>query len=82
LNTFLSGLKISLTVVWAVFALSLLNVLPQPYNTIALYFGAGLLLIHLLEYVALHFAFKKEISFVQTMLWGFGHWLPLLQRKQ
>ncbi len=72
--------RIGVIVFWIALVLSLISVIPRPYSSYVIWIGACVLLVHLLEYfyVKAKFAGKDgvDISFVQTMLFGFTYWLP------
>jgi len=80
LDQFVKVTRIGVIVFWIALVLSLISVIPRPYSSYVIWIGAWVLLIHLLEYfyVKAKFAGKVgvEISFVQTMLFGFTYWLP------
>ncbi|AAZ24940.1 MULTISPECIES: DUF1145 domain-containing protein [Colwellia] len=86
-NFIIHSTKALLTGLWilAILGLASINPLPVEYQLYLLPLAGIVLLAHLLEYFAMKAKVKTksntEISFVQTMLWGFGHWLPLLNKS-
>ncbi|RXJ71736.1 hypothetical protein CS022_20015 [Veronia nyctiphanis] len=75
------GMKLGLIAFWAVFILSIFSFLPEGWNIPVTLIGIALLVIHFLEHVAVKYNSNKETSFVQTMIFGFLHWLPILRRQ-
>ncbi len=79
-------LKTSLVALWVLALLGILSISPFPeqYQFYILPLACLVLLVHLIEYFAMKAKLKNksdiEMSFVQTMLWGFGYWLPLLKK--
>ena len=47
--------------------------------------GAVILLLHFFEYLLVKSKVAKRLGgktgFIETMLFGFGYWLPVLRRK-
>ncbi|KGJ90809.1 DUF1145 domain-containing protein [Colwellia psychrerythraea] len=86
-NLIIHSTKALLAGLWILAILGLISISPLPteYQFYLLVLAGIVLLVHLLEFVAMKGKVKNksniEISFVQTMLWGFGHWLPLLKNK-
>ena len=86
-NFIIVSTKALLIGLWILAITGLLSLSPLPgeYQLYALVLAGVVLLVHLLEFFAMKAKVKSksniEISFVQTMLWGFGHWLPLLRNK-
>ena len=86
LNLIILALKALLVGLWGLALLGLLSLSPLPaqYQFYLLVLAGGVLLVHLLEYFAMKAKVmtkaKIEMSFIQTMLWGFGYWLPLLKK--
>ncbi len=86
-NLIIHSTKALLAGLWLLAILGLVSITPLPaeYQSYLLPLAGIVLFVHLLEYVAMKAKVKSksntEISFVQTMLWGFGHWLPLLKNK-
>ena len=76
--------KIGLLAFWFAVALSLFSLLGKPYSQTILWIGGILLVIHLVEYLFVRSRVAERnngnTGFVQTMLFGFGHWLPVLKR--
>ena len=87
LNLVIPVLKASLVGLWGLALLGLLSVspLPEKYQFYVLVLAGVVLLAHFLEYFAMKAKLKSksntEMSFVQTMLWGFGYWLPIFKNK-
>ena len=45
--------------------------------------GIILIVVHLLEYLVLKTVVKTlEISFVQTMIFGYGYWLTMVMERR
>jgi len=76
-----------LVILWALAILLLVSLSPLSieFNFYVLALASTVLIIHLIEYFAIKAKIiaktKIKMSFVQTMLWGFGYWLPLLNKK-
>ncbi len=70
---------------FAILGLLVLSPLPAEYQFYVLVLAGIVLLVHFLEYFAMKDKLKSksniEMSFVETMLWGFGYWLPILQNN-
>ncbi|WP_191321721.1 DUF1145 domain-containing protein [Colwellia sp. C1TZA3] len=85
LNIVIYSLKALLTGLWVLAILGLLSLSPlaAEYQFYALVLAGVALLVHFIEFFAMKAKFKKQsglaMNFVQTMLWGFGYWLPILQ---
>jgi len=83
----INSTKAVLMGLWIFALLGLLSLSPLPieYQFYLLALAGIVLLVHLLEFFTMKTKVKSksniDISFVQTMLWGFGHWLPLLRNK-
>ena len=81
------ALKASIVGLWGLALLGLLSMSPIPikFQFYVLPLIGIVLVIHLVEYFAIKAKImakaKIEMSFIQTMLWGFGYWLPLLNKK-
>ncbi|TWX67954.1 DUF1145 domain-containing protein [Colwellia demingiae] len=86
-NFIIHSTKALLAGLWIMAILGLVSISPLPseYQLYLLALAGIVLLVHLIEFFAMKTKVKSksniEISFVQTMLWGFGHWLPLLKSK-
>ena len=85
LNIVVYSLKALLTGLWIFAILGLLSLSPLP-TEVQFYISAlayVALLVHFIEFFAMKTKFKNqsglEMNFVQTMLWGFGYWLPILK---
>lgn len=76
--------KAAMILTWGAFLLALASLLPPSINQIALLFGLFVLAAHFLEYLFVKAKFKQVagIGFAQTLLFGFAHWLPLVQAKR
>jgi uncharacterized protein YhhL (DUF1145 family) len=76
--------KVTLLAFWCAFVLSLFSLLGQPYSQTILWIGGLLLVVHLAEYLFVRYRVAERnngnTGFVQTMLFGFAHWLPVLKR--
>jgi uncharacterized protein YhhL (DUF1145 family) len=76
--------KGALLVFWLACILSLLSLIPNPYGQTILWIGASLLLVHLIEYLFVKSKVAErtdgDSGFIPTMVFGFGHWLPILKR--
>jgi uncharacterized protein YhhL (DUF1145 family) len=70
----------------AILALLSLSPLPVDYQFYAFTLAGVALLVHFIEFFAMKAKFKKQsglaMNFVQSMLWGFGYWLPILQQSK
>jgi uncharacterized protein YhhL (DUF1145 family) len=81
------ALKVSLIGLWgaALLGFTSMSPLPEQYHLYVLALTGVVLLAHFIEYFAMKGKVlskaKIEMSFTQTMLWGFGYWLPLLNSK-
>jgi uncharacterized protein YhhL (DUF1145 family) len=88
LNIVIYSLKALLTGLWVLAILALLSLSPfaADYQFYILVLAAVALLVHLIEFFAIKAKFKKQsglsMNFVQTMLWGFGYWLPILKQAE
>jgi len=72
--------KFIVIMIWIAFLLTLFSVFPDSYSAIFKFLGIALFVIHLTEYIAIKKMIKQDIDFIQTMLFGYGHWLPLLKK--
>ncbi|MFT6195008.1 MAG: hypothetical protein ACJASU_001916 [Cognaticolwellia sp.] len=84
LNVVIYSLKVVLTGLWIFAILGLLSLSPV---SAAVQFYVSLLacialLVHFIEFFTIKTKFKNQsglaMNFGQTMLWGFGYWLPIL----
>ena len=77
--------KAGLLALWAASIMSLLSIVPEPYGQAVLMLGAVILLLHFFEYLLVKSKVAKRLGgktgFIETMLFGFGYWLPVLRRK-
>lgn len=86
-NFIIHSTKALLAGLWILAILGFISVspLPEEYQFYLLILAGIVLLVHLLEYFAIKAKVKTksnaDISFVQTMLWGLCHWLPLLNKS-
>jgi uncharacterized protein YhhL (DUF1145 family) len=86
-NFAIHSTKALLAGLWVMAILGLISISPVPteYQFYVLALAGTVLLVHLIEFFAMKAILRnksnKEMSFVQTMLWGFGYWLPLLKNR-
>ena len=75
--------KAGLLVLWAICILGLLAIIPEHYARIVLMIGAVVLLVHFVEYLLVRSKVAENMDgntgFIGTMVFGFGHWLPILR---
>jgi len=87
LNLIIHSTKALLAGLWILAILGLISISPLPaeYQSYLFPLAGIVLLVHLVEFFAMKAKVKTksntDISFVQTMLWGFSHWLPLLKNN-
>ena len=78
--------RIGVIVFWFAFVLGLLSFLPAPFGQLIVWVGFAVLVIHLVEYLYARYLFKgldkSQVSFVQTLLFGFTHLFPLVNDNQ
>jgi len=78
--------KVAVAVFWLGFILSLVSVIPGDYASTIILLGCLILVIHLFQFLfvssRLSTVDDKKIRFVQTMLFGFAYWLPLLKQQK
>tara|TARA_B110000438_G_scaffold295963_1_gene339884 strand:- start:1124 stop:1396 length:273 start_codon:yes stop_codon:yes gene_type:complete len=84
-NVVVFSLKALLTGLWIFAILGLLSLSPLP-TEVQFYvslLACITLLVHFVEFFAMKTKFKRQggiaMDFLQTMLWGFGYWLPILK---
>jgi uncharacterized protein YhhL (DUF1145 family) len=86
LKLIVNATKTAAIVFWLACILSVASVIPSPYASFIIGLGAFVLVAHLLEYLFVKFRFAEpngwKISFVQTMIFGFTHWLPMLKQPE
>ena len=86
LNLVLNAGKIAVAFFWLAWILSLVSVIPGPYGPTIVMVGALVIAVHLFQYLLLkpRFAGREDvkISFVQTLLFGLAHWLPLINHSK
>lgn len=76
-----------LIILWSLAFLSMLSLspLPEEYKLYVLTLACVVLVVHFIEYFTMKAKLKSkidgEMNFMQTMLWGFGYWLPILNHK-
>ncbi len=80
-NLFINLTKLTVIMIWIAFILGLVSFFPDSYNFIFVILGILLIVIHLVEYIVVTKMLNKNINFFQTMLYGYGHWLPLIKSK-
>ncbi|MCW8864685.1 MAG: DUF1145 domain-containing protein [Colwellia sp.] len=86
-NLIIYSTKVLLVGLWLMVILGLVSLSPLPaqYQFYALALASVVLLVHLVEYFVMKAKVlsktKTQMSFIQTMLWGFGYWLPLINTK-
>lgn len=86
-NLIIVSIKALLISLWILAFLGLLSISPLSieYQSYILALTGIVLLVHLLEFFVMRAKVKSKskigMSFLQTMLWGFGYWLPLLKNK-
>ncbi len=77
--------KVALLALWLACILSLVSVIPRPYGSTILWIGGLILLVHLVEYLFVKSGVAERnggnTDFIQNMLFGFAHWLPVLKRS-
>jgi glucose uptake protein GlcU len=87
INVMVMSVKVLLLGLWGLFLLSVISLSPMPpeYQGYVFPLVGIVLAAHLLEYFAMKARFKRktnlDMNFVQTMLWGFGYWLPLFSNN-
>lgn len=87
LNLVIPVLKALLVGLWGLALLGLLSISPlsEKYQFYVSALASVVLLVHFIEYFAIKAKVmskaKRTMSFTQTMLWGFGYWLPLLNSQ-
>ena len=89
INVMVVSVKILLAGLWglAILGFFSISLIPQEFqNYVLALLGVVLvvLVVHLIEFIAIKDKLKKktniEMNFFQTMLWGFGYWLPILKK--
>lgn len=78
-NTFILLTKMTVSMIWLAFILSSTSLFSDDYNSVFVMLGILLFLIHIIEYIVVKLMTVNEISFIQTMIFGYGHWLPILK---
>ncbi len=78
--------KIAVTIFWAVLGYSFVFPFSQTIQSTLVMAGALMAIVHFLEFIVQ----RKKLNliqaggfngFVQTMIFGFGYWLPLLKKN-
>jgi len=76
--------KVALLAFWLACILSLVSLIPKPYGQTIVWIGGLVLLVHLVEYVFVKSRVAERnagnTGFIQTLLFGFVYWLPVLKR--
>ncbi len=76
--------QVALLAFWLACILSLISLIPNPYGQTILWIGGLVLLVHLVEdvFVKSRVAERsaENTGFIQTLLFGFVYWLPVLKR--
>ena len=85
LDVLVKVIRFAAIVFWLAFLLSLVSVVPAPASSVIIWVGVFVLAMHLAEYLyakrVLTTLGRDKVSFVRTMLFGFTHLLPLLQKQ-
>jgi uncharacterized protein YhhL (DUF1145 family) len=70
---------------WVACIVSLLVTLPEGYRSVILMIGGLVLLLHFLEYLLVRSKVAAKLDgktgFIQTMMFGFAFWWPVLREK-
>lgn len=63
------------------FFTSLLPGFLQPYDSYLFGFGLLMIVVHVIEFLVLKIKYENltELDFIQTLLFGFAHWLPIIK---
>ena len=86
INVMVVSVKILLVGLWglAILGFFFISLIPQEFQNYVLALLGVVLVVHLIEFIAIKDKLKKktniEMNFFQTMLWGFGYWLPILKK--
>ena len=77
--------KVALLAFWLACILSLISLIPKSYGQTILWIGGLVLLVHLVEYLFVKSKLAERSAentgFIQTLLFGFVYWLPVLKRR-
>jgi uncharacterized protein YhhL (DUF1145 family) len=77
--------KALLATFWIAWILSLVSLVPDPYGQPVMWIGVALLVVHFLEFLLVRSKMTElqdgKTGFIETMVFGFGYWLPVLKRK-
>ncbi|WP_054113453.1 DUF1145 domain-containing protein [Marinagarivorans algicola] len=65
---------------WLGVAINVLIVLTVGGRQVLIVLGVLLCMIHSIEYVFVRLIMRKPISFFKTMIYGCGHWLPMVKK--
>jgi uncharacterized protein YhhL (DUF1145 family) len=85
LNVVIYSLKALLIGLWIFVILGLLSLseLPTEVQLYVSELACVVLLVHFIEFFAMKTKFKNQsglaMNFLQTMLWRFGYWLPIMK---
>lgn len=87
MNIFIQVSKAVAIAIYSIALIALLTQAMQPYRNIIVGVAAVLILAHLLEYLVLRKKLQaaaphRRHHFLQTLLFGYGHWVPLLKTKR
>lgn len=83
-NMMVRSIKILLTILYGISFLSLFSLPPIiiDYQAYVLAFVFVVLIVHIIEFFVMKTKVENiinnKMSFLKTMLWGFGYWLPLV----
>ncbi len=77
--------KAVLAIFWIAWVLSLFSLVPDPYGQPVIWVGVALLVVHFLEFLLVRSKMAElqggKTGFIETMVFGFGYWLPVLKGK-
>ena len=83
-NLLIGLTKVALLAFWLACILSLVSLIPKSYGQTILWIGGLVLLVHLVEYLFVKSKVAERntgnTGFIQTLLFGFIYWLPVLKR--
>ncbi len=83
-NLLIGLTKVALLAFWLACILSLVLLIPKSYGQTILWIGGLVLLVHLVEYLFVNSRVAERSAentgFIQTLLFGFVYWLPVLKR--
>ena len=85
-NALILATKITCIAALTALVLGALSLFPEPYNRYGIGVGLFFLASHALEYVVVKARFSSvlntPLSFMQTLVFGFSYWLPLLKQSK